>query len=153
MSPAYIQAVKRHLKHAAIVFDHFHVVKLFNDKLSEFRRDLQRDADKIEKPVLKGTRWLLLKNPENLDDKRDERQRLEAALKINQPLATVYYMKEDLRQFWFQESYEAAASFLQDWVKRALVSGIKMLKTFANTLVPIARDFWLTMTTRFQLDL
>jgi len=134
MSPAYIQAVKRHLKFASLVFDHFHVVKLFNDKLSNFRRDLQRDADNIEKSVLKGTRWLLLKNRENLDDKRNEQQRLEAALKINQPLATVYYMKEDLQQFWKQHSYEAAESFLQDWIKRAAVSGITMLKKFANTL-------------------
>ena len=134
MSPAYIQAIKHHLKHTSIIFDHFHVVKLFNDKLSKFRRDLQRDADKIEKSVIKGTRWLLLKNPENLDDKRDELQRLEAALKINQPLATVYYMKEDLRQFWTQPSYETAASFLHDWISRATVSGIKMLMAFANTL-------------------
>ena len=134
MSPAYIQAGKEHLKYASIVFDHFHVVKLFNDKLSAFRRDLQRDAGKLEKDVLKGTRWLLLKNPENLDDKRDERQRLDAALRINQPLAIVYFMKEDLRQFWIQPSYEVAAWFLQDWIKRATVSGIKMLIDFAKTL-------------------
>jgi transposase len=35
MSPAYISAVSSHLPNAAIVFDHFHVIKLFNDKLSE----------------------------------------------------------------------------------------------------------------------
>lgn len=134
MSPAYIQAIKTHLKDAAIVFDHFHVVKLFNDKLSKFRRDLQRDAAKIEKQVLKGTRWLLLKNTENLDDTRNERQRLEAALKINQPLATVYYMKEDLRRFWKQPNKETALSFLSDWIKRATVSGITMLKKFAATI-------------------
>jgi len=134
MSPAYIQAIKTHLKDAAIVFDHFHVVKLFNDKLSEFRRDLQREANLLEKQVLKGTRWLLLKNPENLDDTRNERQRLEAALKINQPLATVYYMKEDLRQFWKQPNKSKAQSFLSDWIKRALVSGITMLIKFAKLL-------------------
>ncbi|MDP8237509.1 MAG: ISL3 family transposase [Candidatus Hatepunaea meridiana] len=89
MSPAYILAIKEKLPESAIVFDHFHVVKLLNEKLSNFRRDLQREASKIEKQVFKGTRWLLLKNPENLDDKRNERQRLEAALKINQPLATI----------------------------------------------------------------
>ena len=55
-------------------------------------------------------------------------------MKINQPLATVYYMKKDLRRFWLQPNYEAAASFLHDWIKRALVSGITMLKTFARTL-------------------
>ena len=59
---------------------------------------------------------------------------LEAALRINQPLATVYFMKEDLRQFWMQPSYEAADSHLQDWIKRATVSGIKMLMEFAKTL-------------------
>jgi len=134
MSPAYIKALKKHLPGSAIVFDHFHVVKLFNDKLSKFRRALQRDASIIEKHVMKGTRWLLLKNPENLDDKRNERQRLEAALKINQPLATVYYMKEDLRRFWSQPNKEAALSFISDWIKRASVSGITMLKKFAATI-------------------
>ena len=134
MSPAYILAIKEKLPESAIVFDHFHVVKLLNEKLSNFRRDLQREASKIEKQVFKGTRWLLLKNPENLDDKRNERQRLEAALKINQPLATVYYMKEDLRQFWKQPNKEAALSFLTDWIRRASASGITMLKKFAATI-------------------
>jgi len=134
MSPAYIAAVRDNLKDAAIVFDHFHVIKLFNDKLSAFRRDLQRDADKLGKETLKGTRWLLLKNPENLNDKRDEKQRLEAVLKLNQPLATVYYMKDELRQFWKQPSKEAAESFLNDWLRRAAVSGITMLKKMAATL-------------------
>ena len=134
MSPAYIQALKKNLPESAIVFDHFHVVKLFNDKLSKFRRALYHDAGMIEKQVMKGTRWLLLKNPENLDDKRNEKQRLEAALKINQPLATVYYMKEDLRQIWSQPNKEAALSFISDWIKRASVSGITMLKKFAVTI-------------------
>jgi transposase len=44
MSPAYISAVMKHLPGAVIVFDHFHVVKLFNDKLSDLRRDLYREA-------------------------------------------------------------------------------------------------------------
>lgn len=48
--------------------------------------------------VLKGTRWLLLENPENLDPKRNEPQRLQAALELNQPLTLAYYMKEDLHQ-------------------------------------------------------
>ena len=53
------------------------------------------------KKVLKGTRWLLLKNPENLDEER-EKKRLDEALALNKPLATAYYMKEDLRQIWDQ---------------------------------------------------
>jgi transposase len=77
MSQAYIAAVTAHLPGSTIVFDHFHVIKLFNDKLTQLRRDLYREAtDLLHKEVLKGTRWLLLKNPENLSDERNERGRL-----------------------------------------------------------------------------
>ena len=73
MSPAYIDAVMTHLPKAELVFDRFHVMKLFNDKLSDLRRELYRAAkDGLEKDVLKGTRWLLLKRPENLDASRNE---------------------------------------------------------------------------------
>ena len=89
MSAAYISAVQTHLPQALIVFDHFHVVKLMNEKLSDLRRDLYRNSeDSEERKVLKGTRWLLLKNPENLNEDRDEAARLEDALELNQPLAT-----------------------------------------------------------------
>lgn len=135
MSPAYISAVLQNLPDAVLVFDRFHVVKLFNDHLSNFRRELYRQAtDSLQKDVLKGTRWLLLKNPEHLDDDRNERARLEEALSLNQPLATAYYLKEDLRQFWEQKSRWAAERFLTDWCARARASGIRFLQKFANTL-------------------
>ncbi len=135
MSPAYIEAVSSNLTEASIVFDHFHVIKYFNDKLSNFRRELHREIeDAQKKQVLKGTRWLLLKNPENLDEEHNEKDRLEAALALNKPLATVYYMKEDLRLVWKQEDGAKAETFLDDWIKRAKVSGISMLKKFAKTL-------------------
>jgi transposase len=135
MSPAYIQAVRENLGDAIHVFDHFHVVKLFNEKLSDFRRELYREAtEKMDKEVLKGTRWLLLKNPENLDPKKNERQRLEEALRMNQPLATVYYLKEDLRQIWEQPDKATATRVLEDWIRRAEASCIKVLQKFAGTL-------------------
>lgn len=135
MSPAYISAVSTHLPEATIVFDHFHVVKLFNDRLSELRRDLYHEAkDLLQKEVLKGTRWLLLKNPENLDSKRGERDRLNDALQLNQPLSCAYYLKEDLRQIWLQPNKEKAQIVLTDWIKRAQTSGVKMLIKFAKTL-------------------
>ena len=135
MSPAYISAITEHLKMATIVFDHFHVIKLFNDKLDEFRRKLYSEATTaLEKRVLKGTRWLLLKNPENLDETRNERQRLQDAIQLNQPLAIAYYMKEDLRQLWAQHDKKSAESFLDDWIDRAQASDVSMLKKFANTL-------------------
>jgi transposase len=135
MSPAYIRAVREHLGDAVHVFDHFHVIKPFNEKLSDFRRELHREAtDRMHKEVLKGTRRLLLKNPENLDPKKEERERLEEALRMNQPLATVYYMKEDLRQLWEQPDKATAARVLEDWIRRAEASCIKALQKFAATL-------------------
>ena len=135
MSPAYISAVTENLPDAVLVFDRFHLVKLFNDRLSDLRRKLYQTATgAMEREILKGTRWLLLKNPENLKEKKGERQRLQEALALNQPLATAYYMKEDLRRFWTQPDKETAEAFLDDWIKRATVSKVTMLMSFAKTL-------------------
>jgi transposase len=135
MSQAYIRAVALNLPKAILVFDHFHVIKLFNEKLTQLRRTLYREAvDLLQKEVLKGTRWLLLKNPENLDDERNERERLQEALRLNQPLACAYYMKDDLRQIWKQPDKARARVLLDDWIRRAAASGIRMLQKFAKTL-------------------
>lgn len=135
MSPAYIDAVTTHLPKAALVFDRFHVMKLFNDKLSDLRRELYREAtDMLHRKVLKGTRWLLLKRPENLDPLHNEPARLQEALKLNQPLATAYYLKEQLGEVWEQEDQDEARTFLLDWIQQAETSGIRMLQKFAQTL-------------------
>ena len=134
MSPAYRDAVSTYLPEAMIVFDHFHVIKLFNDKLSDLRRSLYHEARADQKKVLKGSRWLLLKAPENLDPERDEAARLEKALGLNKPLATAYYLKEDLRQFWAQAGKPLAEAFLTDWIRRAEASGVRMLQQMAKTL-------------------
>lgn len=134
MSSAYIKAVRENLPGVVHVFDRFHVVKLVNDKLSQLRRSLFHQATAEGKTILKGTRWLLLKNPENLDPKQNELARLQAALKMNQPLATAYYMKEELRQFWEQENRRAARKYLKSWIRRARASGIRILRQLADTL-------------------
>ena len=140
MSPAYIAAVRDNLPKAIHVFDHFHVVKLFNERLSEFRREQQREVEgTLGKNVLKGTRWLILKNPENLDEEKGERTRLEEALRINQPLATAYYMKEEFRHFWELQSLTEATRFLDDWCCRAETSMVSVLKKMASTF-QIHRD-------------
>jgi transposase len=135
MSPAYIEAVSRNLPKAAIVFDHFHVIQLFNRKLSDFRRELySQTKDTTVRAVLKGIRWLLLKNPENLVPEKNERERLEEALRLNQPLALVYYLKEALREFWNLDSRTQAEAYLNDWIAQAKASGIRMVYGFAKTL-------------------
>ncbi len=135
MSGGYQAAVREHLRGAAIVFDRFHVVKLFNDKLSDLRRALYREATDVQhKEVLKGARWLLLKNAEGLDPEKDEKRRLKEALKLNEPLATAYYMKEDLRRFWEQPGKRFATTFLDGWIGRAMASGIRILQQMAKAL-------------------
>jgi len=135
MGRPYIRAVRDNLPNAVHVFDHFHVIKLFNDKLSALRRELYHQAQTdSDRRVLKGTRWLLLKNPENLDPTRNEQQRLQDALKLNTPLTIAYYLKEDLRQIWSQGNKRTARQVIRDWVARARASGIRMLDQFADTL-------------------
>jgi transposase len=135
MSPAYIDAVTTHLPGARLVFDRFHVIKLYNDKLSELRRALYHQfKDSMQKDVLKGARWLLLKRPEHLDPARNEPKRLEEALRLNEPLATAYYLKEELNEVWEQDDEESAQALLMDWIVYAESSGIRMLQNFAKTL-------------------
>ena len=88
MGQAYIAAVQKNLPKVRLVFDRFHVVKLFNEKLTELRRQLFRQATDLGKQVLKGIRWLLLMDPKNLNEAKNEQQRLQQALNLNQPLAT-----------------------------------------------------------------
>lgn len=134
MSKAYIHAIRKNIKHAVHVFDHFHVIKLFNEKLSALRRQLFHELTAKGQRLLKGIRWLLLKNPENLDPQKKEPQRLQRALKLNEPLALAYYLKEDLRQIWMQPSKYMARLVLEDWLACARASGIRMLEQFADTL-------------------
>lgn len=136
MASGYIWEVSEKLPNAALVLDHFHLVKWFNDKLTKLRRELYKEAEKMEKDVLKGVRWLLLKNPENLKEtkEKNERKQLEQALELNKPLATAYYMKERLRLLFKCKDRQAAANELKAWCEEAEVSGIKILKKAANRI-------------------
>ena len=135
MSNAYTKAVRENLSDAVPVYDHFHIIKLYNEKLTGLRRDLYREAiEGLHKEVLKGIRWLLLKNPENLDPKKRERERLDEALKLNETLFVAYYMKDQLRLLWSQPDKRTARQFLIGWIQLANFSGIRMLMSFAKTL-------------------
>ena len=136
MSPAYTAAVRQNLPRAVLVYDAFHVIQLFNHNLSQLRRELySQSKDKTERWMLKGVRWLLLKNPENLNEENGEKARLEEALRFNQPLATAYYLKESLReQFWHCRDYAEAARFLDSWLAEAKASGIRLIVGMALTL-------------------
>ena len=135
MSAAYIGSVIEHLPGVAVVLDHFHVVKLMNDKLTEVRRKLHRELqDTMGKNVLKGSRWILLKNPENLNAQRQEHERLQEALEANEPLAKAYYLKEELRQIWKQPNKVAASAYLDQWISSALASNVGPLAKMGKTM-------------------
>lgn len=135
MSPAYALAVRENLPDAVLVNDRFHVVKLYNEMLTKLRRELYREAaTQLERDVLKGTRWLLLKRIDHLDDERGEPARLLEALELNRSLAVAYYLKDDLNQFWEQPDKATAARFLEAWLRDAEGSGIRLVQRFAKTL-------------------
>lgn len=74
--------------------------------------------------IIKGSRYLLLKNPENLDASRNEPERLQQLLDLNLPLTKMYILKEDLRQFWDKNSREEAEASVDAWIKAAKSSGV-----------------------------
>lgn len=138
MASGYMADVLEHLRDADLVLDHFHLVKWFNDKLSLLRRQMYHEADTLGKEVLKGSRYLLLKAPENLkshaDKTKDERARLQAALELNQPLATAYYMKERLRLLFSCADMQEAKKELEAWINEAASSRITILIDAARKL-------------------
>ncbi len=135
LSAAYVGAVTEHLPGATLVVDHFHVMKLMNEKLDLLRRQLwHMEKDVNKRKVIKGTRWLLLRNGDDIFDQR-HRTRLDNALSLNRPLMTAYYLKEDLREIWNQFTKERAEAVLDEWVRQAMDSKIQPLITMARTLM------------------
>lgn len=134
LSAAYTRTVTEHLPEAALVVDHFHVSKLMNEKLDTLRRQLWHAEKEVNKrKVIKGTRWLLLRNGDDVFD-HAHKNRLENALNLNQLLMTAYYLKENLKEIWNQFSKEKAEAVLDEWVKQAMDSKIQPLMTMASTI-------------------
>jgi|ERR1035441_8986341 transposase len=132
MSAAYWSAIMEHLPQAALVFDHFHIIKLANEKIDDLRRALWHEADILKRNAIKGSRYLLLMGAENLPD--DRREKLQEALRFNEPLSVAYYLKEELRLLWSQPSFEHMSRFLHNWCAKALETGIVQMMSLAKTL-------------------
>jgi len=132
MSAAYWSAVLEHLPAAALVFDKFHVLKLMNERLDDLRREMVREAEGPLQLTIKGTRFLLLRRPENLTT--EQVPRLDEALRLNQPLLQGWYLKEELHELWHQSSRQQMEVFLKDWCAQAIHSGIGQLIKMAKTL-------------------
>ena len=131
---AFIASVLENCPGAVHVFDHFHVVKLMNEKLDDIRRkvySMEKDVNK--RKVLKGTRYLLLGNGADIFDKQ-HKTRLDNALAMNEPLSKAYYLKEQLRQIWMQPVKAMGESVFDDWVRQAEQSKIPQLQKMAVTM-------------------
>lgn len=135
LSAAFISSVMENAPQATHVFDHFHVVKLMNEALDDIRRtQYNEEKDLNKRKVIKGTRYLLLRNGKDVFDS-EYKTRLDNALAMNEPLSKAYYLKEGLREVWQQTTKEQAETVLMDWVKQAQGSKIKQLVKMANTMM------------------
>jgi transposase len=103
-----------------------------NKALDEIRREQQKNLNRKGEKVLKGNRFLFLRNYEDLEP--EFRSRLEVILQINEPLFKAHALKEQFRLFWRQESVQKAWIFLDRWIADARATGIKKLKKMARTL-------------------
>jgi len=135
MSKAYIKSVTENSPRSKIVFDWFHIKKLANETLESLRRELYREEQYLGfRKVIKGNRWLLLKNSENLNTEKGEAAQLKEALKMNQPLSTMYYLKEELGHIWAYERKQEAAKFLKSWCRKAMQSGVPKIAKLGRTI-------------------
>ncbi len=133
MWDAYHEAAAVLLPNAKRVVDRFHVMKNLNDALSKARRTIQNQADEVTKALLKGCRWWLVKNRENLD--ADDQADLEQALAASPELKACYQLKEEFRA-WFNQANDrkSAEHWLQGWIRQVEASGFRALKAFVKTL-------------------
>jgi transposase len=134
MNGAYEEEVRAQCPYAAIVFDQFHVLAKYSREVIDKVRTVEanRQTRKADRKVIKGSRWLLLRNGENL--KPEERVKLKELLKVNRHLATVYILKDDLKELWGYTYSGAARRFWKEWYGRAIRSRIAPLKQFARRL-------------------
>jgi transposase len=134
MGASYRAAVQQHLPDAVRVVDRFHIVKLLNERLCKL---LSSEAKKSRGPqwnALRGMRWIVVKRRDHLSEEAGEVARLKYALEVNERLMVAYYLKEDLDQFWRQETKEKAAAFLDSWLRIARNTSIGHLIIFAQAI-------------------
>lgn len=133
----YRQAVQAKLPQAKLVADRFHMMKQLNDRLTQMRRSIQRRADEATQQALKGSRWLLVKNRDDLT--ATEEARLLEILAACPELRPLYLLKEEFRTICDKcRDRQQAERFLQAWLWKAERTGNRFLLKFVNTL----RNWW-----------
>ena len=129
----YLRVIRERCSQALHILDRFHIVAKMNDALNEVRaQEARRMKREGYEPVLKKTRWLLLKRKGNLQQK--EKGRLRDLLNYNLRTVRAYLLKEDFQQFWEYTSPAWAGKFLDQWCQQTLYSRIEPMKKVARTL-------------------
>ncbi len=131
----YEEATREHCANAAIIYDPFHIIASYGrEVIDKVRVAEEARAEGLGKDVIKGSKYLLLKNAENLDPERDEPARLADLLRLNRRLSIVYLLKDDLKELWRYRSPAWALKWFNAWRRRAVHSRIDALKKFARKL-------------------
>jgi transposase len=129
----YLKVIREKCSEALHILDRFHIVAKMNKALDEIRAgESRRIASEGGVPVLKKSRWLLLKREENL--KTEQRFRLRGLLRYNLKTVRAYLLKEAFQQLWDYNSPAWAGKFLDDWCRQVMRSRIEPMKTIARSL-------------------
>lgn len=118
MSASYRGALEEELPDVDIVFDRFHVMQLITTAMDQVRRAQQQKLEKEDRLEMKGKRFLMLRNYQDLCDK--DRNRVDLTLEANTPIFIMHTMKELLRSLWTQRNAEQARRFLMAWITDAI---------------------------------
>ena len=128
----FINRIRDHCPDAKIVFDFFHVVQAFGRVIDRVRRDEYVKANQQERKILKGSRYLLLKNEENLNDK--QKDRLQQVLELNATLSILYVLKDQLKLVYYYSDREQVKKTLDDWCQMAEHLDRPAVKAFVKRL-------------------
>jgi transposase len=129
----YLNVIAARASQAVHILDRFHIMKKMNEAIDQVRREEVRrlQADGYE-PILKHSRWALLKNPENRT--RQQTVKMQELQQYNLKSLRAHLMREDFQRFWEYRSIGWAEKFLQDWCTRTMRSRLEPMKKVARSL-------------------
>jgi transposase len=129
----YLNVIAEQVRQAVHVLDRFHIMKKMNEAIDKVRRSETRQLEEDGyEPVLKHSRWCLLKRRENLTEKQTVK--LAELLKYNLKSVRSYLLREDFQRFWEYTSPGWAGKFLDQWCTRTLRSRIEPMKKIVQSL-------------------
>jgi len=132
MHDPYELEIRKQCPRAALIYDHFHVIKPLSFAIDEIRRRQQKEMPPEGRRYLKHSRYLLLRPREDLTQKQSVR--LKELLAVNEPLSTAYLLKEDLRAVFRRLDPKVARAELRDWKRRVRESNIPELLEYVKML-------------------